>query len=219
MSGNHSEPAQMAHLEETRAEDEINKLIAVLRDTVQAHVDSANPNPDDKMPTAMPQDMLPQTTNSAHVETHHDSQDSRYREVANDDFEEEWWETCSESDSSSGSDSYSIAKSSEEAEDDDEKWSISAAEEIHREEMVLMPLARPQLNLFINGHLRRYAMINWQIDCIEAREGWRDLEEQEIQSPENMSLHTGKTTVTFAPVDTWVAEREKQNQGPAEHRW
>ena len=210
----------MDNLEETRPEepeDEIDKPIAVLRDAVQAHEDSANT--DDKMPSDMPQDMPTQSTNPAQVETHHDSQDPRYRELANDDFEEEWWETCSESGSSSGSDSDSTAKSSEEAENDDyETWSISAAEEIYREEMVLMPLERPQLSLFINGHLRRYAMINWQIDCIEAREGWGELEEEQIQSIKNVSLHTEKNTVAFAP-DTWVAEREKQNQGPAEHRW
>jgi hypothetical protein len=189
-------------------EDHINKLIAALR----AYEASTNPNSEDSMTSDTPQATLSQTTNPASVETNHDSEDSRYREVANDDFEDEWWETCSGSGSGSGSgsDSDSAADSSEEGNDDDyEVWSISAAEKIHREEGVLMPFARPQLSLHANGHLRRYAIINWQIDCIKARER-KEFEEQwirRIEHSENVPLKKNKKTATFAPVEREVKDR------------
>ncbi|KAK7888572.1 hypothetical protein LTR67_008918 [Exophiala xenobiotica] len=164
-------------------EDHIQKLIAALH----AYEASTTPNPEDSVPFDMRQARLLQTTNPVPIETHHDSEDSRYREVANDDFEDEWWEICSHSGSGSGSgsDPDSAADSSEEGNDDDyELWSISAAEKIYQEEGVLMPFARPQLSLHANGHLLRYAIINWQIDCIEARER-RDFEEQWIRRIEH----------------------------------
>jgi hypothetical protein len=210
MAGDHSEPSETVKSEETTPEDHINKLIAALR----AYEASTTPRPEDSMTSETPQATLPQSTNPAPIDTHHASEDSRYREVANDDFEDGWWETCSDSGSGSGSgsgsDSDTAADSSEEGNDDDyELWSISAAEKIHREEGVLMPFARPQLSLYANGHLRRYAIINWQFDCIKARER-REFEEQwirRIEHSENVPLKRKKKKATFAPVEREAKDR------------